>query len=464
MLETLDIALKELSSYLWGWPLIILLLGTHLYLTVRLKFPQRHLFKALSLYFTKEEKHDHGDISQFSSLMIALAASIGTGNIIGVAAAVTVGGPGAVFWCWVTGILGMATRYGEGLLAVKYRVKTENGEMAGGPMYALERGMKMKWLAVIFAVFTAIAAFGIGNVTQGNSAALFVSEAWNIPTWGTGLFLTILTAMVMLGGIKGIGKTCALLVPLMALLYIAGCLTILFMLSDHVWPAICSIMDHAFNSRAAAGGFIGATLIMAMRAGVSRGLFSNEAGLGSAPIAAAAAKTDNPVRQALVSSTGPFWDTVVVCALTGIVVVSSIMAYPDISSDDAQRLTFLAFGKIPYVGESMLTISLFTFVLSTILGWSYFGEKALEYLGGIKAILPYRLLWVVLVFVGCVIKVDIVWNFADCANALMAIPNLISLLFLSNVIVDQTKYYLWGNRLGEKDNTVISGVVPEKPE
>lgn len=449
MLDSIDIVLKQASSLLWGWPLIILLLGTHLYLTIRLRFPQRHLFKAIGLYFAKEDARHKGDISQFSSLMIALAASIGTGNIIGVAAAVTVGGPGAVFWCWLTGILGMATRYGEGLLAVQYRVQTPGGEMAGGPMYALERGMNMKWLAIIFAVFTSIAAFGIGNVTQGNSAALYVSEAWSVPTWATGLCLTVLTAMVMLGGIKSIGRVCALLVPLMALVYIAGCLVILVMLNAHVWPAICTIMDHAFSGRAAAGGFIGATLIMAIRAGVSRGLFSNEAGLGSAPIAAAAARSGNPVRQALVSSTGPFWDTVVVCALTGIVVVASITAYPDISSSDAQRLTFLAFGKIPYIGESLLTVSLFTFVLSTILGWSYFGEKALEYLGGSRAIFPYRLLWVVLVFVGCVIKVDIVWNFADCANALMAVPNLISLLFLSNVIVRQTKYYLWDGRFDQ---------------
>ncbi len=456
MLDLLDHALEAFSSFLWSWPLIILLLGTHLYLTVRLRFPQRYLFKALGLYFSKsEKKHSHGDISQFSSLMIALAASIGTGNIIGVATAVTTGGPGAVFWCWLTGFLGMATRYGEGLLAVKYRVKTKKGEMAGGPMYALERGLNMKWLAVLFAVFTAIAAFGIGNVTQGNSAALYVAEAWDIPRWGTGLFLTALTAMVMLGGIKSIGKACAMLVPLMAVLYMAGCLIVLVMLHQHIWPSICTIMDHAFSAKAAAGGFIGSTIILAMQKGVARGLFSNEAGLGSAPIAAAAAKTDNPARQALVSSTGPFWDTVVVCALTGIVIVSSIHAYPDISSSDAQKVTFLAFGKIPYVGESILTICLFTFVLSTILGWSYFGEKALEYLGGRKAILPYRLLWVVLVFAGCIVKVDIVWNFADCANALMAVPNLLSLIFLSNVIIIQTRYYLWGNRLDEKDDTPI---------
>lgn len=454
MLDALDSALKSFSNFLWGWPLIILLLGTHLFLTVRLRFPQRYLFRALKLYFSKEGK-EHGDISQFSSLMIALAASIGTGNIIGVAAAVTAGGPGAVFWCWITGILGMSTRYGEGLLATKYRVKSSNGQMSGGPMYAIERGMNMKWLAILFAVFTAIAAFGIGNVTQGNSAAMYVEEAWKIPAWTTGVFLAVLTGLVMFGGIKSIGRTCALLVPFMAIFYIIGCLIILFMLSDYIWPSICTIMDHAFNTRAAAGGFIGATIMMAMRAGISRGLFSNEAGLGSAPIAAAAAKTDNPVRQALVSSTGPFWDTVVVCAMTGIVIVCSIEAYPDISYTDTHKLTFLAFGKIPYIGETLLTVSLFTFVLSTLLGWSYFGEKALQYLGGSKAILPYRFLWVILVFIGCVIKVDIVWNFADCANALMAIPNLVSLIFLSGVIVRQTRYYLWENRLDEKDKSEI---------
>lgn len=454
MMDQINAFLKNLSSYLWGWPLIILLLGTHLYLTIILKFPQRYLFKAIRLYFTGEDR-EKGDISPFSSLMIALAASVGAGNIIGVAIAVYHGGPGAVFWCWITGIFGMATRYGEGLLAVKYRVKNKEGLMAGGPMYVLERGLRMKWLGVLFAIFTSIAAFGIGNMTQGNAAANYVQEGWGIPPVYTAIFLTVLTASVMLGGIKSIARVCALFVPAMGILYILGCLTVLIMLSDHVWPAVQLIVSHAFQGEAIAGGLLGGGVLIAIKVGVSRGLFSNEAGLGSAPIASAAARAHNPVKQALVSSTGPFWDTVVICAMTGLVLVSSISAHPDISYEDGKNLTILAFGQIPYIGKSILTLSLLTFAISTLLGWSYFGEKALEYLGGHKIILPYRILWVVLAFVGCVIELDTVWLFADCANALMAMPNLISLLLLSPTLVRQTRYYLWKNRLDEEDSTPI---------
>lgn len=454
MQDSIEKTLNIAKDYLWGWPLIIFLVGTHIFLTIRLKFPQRYVFKAIGLYFTKEDKNK-GDISQFSSLMIALAASVGTGNIIGVATAVSIGGPGAVFWCWFTGIFGMATRYGEGLLAVKYRVKTSTGQMAGGPMYVLERGLNMKWLGIVFAIFTAIAAFGIGNVTQGNSAATYVFESWGIAPMYTGIALTALTALVMLGGLKSIAATCATLVPFMALFYILGCATLLVINYDFVWPAIRLIMQDAFTGQAAAGGLVGAGIIQAIRMGVSRGLFSNEAGLGSAPIAAAASRTENPVRQALVSSTGPFWDTVIICAMTGLVLVSSIMAHPGISASDGERLTFLAFAQIPYIGESILTLSLLTFVISTLVGWSYFGEKALEYMGGHKAILPYRILWVAIVYIGCTTKNNIVWNFADCANALMAIPNLIALLLLSGIIVKETRHYLWNNKLDEIDITPV---------
>lgn len=454
MQDSIENALNSAKDYLWGWPLIIFLVGTHIFLTIRLKFPQRYVFKAIGLYFAKEDKNK-GDISQFSSLMIALAASVGTGNIIGVATAVSIGGPGAVFWCWFTGIFGMATRYGEGLLAVKYRVRTSTGQMAGGPMYVLERGLNMKWLGIVFAIFTAVAAFGIGNVTQGNSAATYVFESWGIAPTYTGIALTALTALVMLGGLKSIAATCAMLVPFMALFYILGCGTLLVINYDFVWPAIRIIMQDAFSGQAAAGGLVGAGLIQAIRMGVSRGLFSNEAGLGSAPIAAAASRTENPVRQALVSSTGPFWDTVIICAMTGLVLVSSIMAHPDISASDGERLTFLAFAQIPYIGESILTLSLLTFVISTLVGWSYFGEKALEYMGGHKAILPYRILWVVIVYIGCTTKNGIVWNFADCANALMAIPNLVALLLLSGIIVKETRHYLWNNKLDEIDMTPV---------
>lgn len=458
MIDALNNAFTSLSSFLWGWPLLTLLLGTHIFLTIRLKFPQRHLVTALKMYFSRDEANKEGDISQFSALMIALAATVGTGNIIGVALAISIGGPGAVFWCWITGILGMATRYGEGLLAIRYRVRSSDGQMMGGPMYVLERGMHSKSLGIVFAILTAIAAFGIGNVTQGNAAATLLNETWAIPTWLSASVLTVLTGLVMLGGIKSIGRTCALMVPLMAVFYIGGCLFILIMQSHHVLPAISLILESAFSGEAVEGGFAGVTLMMAMRAGVSRGLFSNEAGLGSAPIASAAAKTANSVRQALISSTGPFWDTVIICALTGIVITTSVIAHPDISFTDGKTLTFSAFSKIPYIGMPLLTVSLLTFVISTLLGWSYFGEKAMEYLVGIKSVFPYRIVWVILVFVGCIAKVEMVWNFADCANALMCIPNLISLIGLSGVIVADTRHYLWNHHLDEHDNTPIPEV------
>lgn len=458
MIDALNNAFTSLSSFLWGWPLLTLLLGTHIFLTIRLKFPQRHLVTALKMYFSRDEANKEGDISQFSALMIALAATVGTGNIIGVALAISIGGPGAVFWCWITGILGMATRYGEGLLAIRYRVRSSDGQMMGGPMYVLERGMHSKSLGIVFAILTAIAAFGIGNVTQGNAAATLLNETWAISTWLSASVLTVLTGLVMLGGIKSIGRTCALMVPLMAVFYIGGCLFILIMQSHHVLPAISLILESAFSGEAVEGGFAGATLMMAMRAGVSRGLFSNEAGLGSAPIASAAAKTANSVRQALISSTGPFWDTVIICALTGIVITTSVIAHPDISFTDGKTLTFSAFSKIPYIGMPLLTVSLLTFVISTLLGWSYFGEKAMEYLVGIKSVFPYRIVWVILVFVGCIAKVEMVWNFADCANALMCIPNLISLIGLSGVIVADTRHYLWNHHLDEHDNTPIPEV------
>ncbi|WP_418167063.1 alanine/glycine:cation symporter family protein [Akkermansia sp.] len=444
--DMLTSRLSAFSSFLWGWPLLILLLGTHLYLTVILRFPQRYLLKALKLYFVKDHT-DKGDISPFSSLMVALAANIGAGNIIGVGVAIAAGGPGAIFWCWLTGVLGMATRYSEGLLAIKYRVENKDGNMSGGPMFVLERGMKCKWLGVLFAVFTAIAAFGIGNLTQGNAAAEQLYHAFSIPAWGTATVLTALTALVMLGGIRGIARVCAFFVPVMAVLYILGCMYILIVQADYILPAIRYILDCAFTGEAA--------VMTAMRTGVARGLFSNEAGLGSAAIASAAAQNRNPVRQALISSSGPFWDTVVICALTGIVLTTSIIAHPDISCSDGSRLTTLAFSKIPYMGSPLLTLSLVTFVVSTILGWSYFGEKALEYLGGLKLVTPYRVIWVAAVFTGCISKIDLVWVFADCANGLMALPNLISLIALSGVLVQQTRYYLWQHRLDEYDESHV---------
>lgn len=439
----------SLSSILWGWPMIILLLGTHIFLTIRLKFPQRKLWTAIKLS-VKKDTGSTGDVSQFGALATALAATIGTGNIVGVATAVALGGPGAVLWCWLTGVFGISTKYAEGLLAIKYRVKTKHGKMLGGPMYALEKGLHWKWMAILFAIFTAFASFGIGNTVQANAIATLAKETYNVSPYITGAIISILTAAVILGGVKSIAKVCEMLVPFMAILYALGCITILILNSEYVLPAIKLIFESAFNPKAAGGGFIGTTVMMAARYGIARGLFSNESGLGSAPIVAAAAQTRNPVRQALVSSTGTFWDTVVICALTGLVIVSSIIAFPDINYTDGAILTKQAFCKIPYIGAPILSFGLLTFAFSTILGWSYYGERAVEYLKGKKWTIYYRVLYIIAAFVGSIVNLTFVWNVADCMNALMAIPNLLSLLFLSNVIVHETRKYLWRGQLDKE--------------
>ena len=429
--------------------MIILLLGTHIYLTFRLKIPQRKLLTGIRLSVTKDPGAK-GDVSQFGALATALAATIGTGNIVGVGTAVALGGPGAVLWCWLTGVFGISTKYAEGLLAVKYRVKGPDGNTYGGPMYAFERGLGMKWLAVLFAVFTALASFGIGSTVQANAIALMGCETFGIPVWLVGAMVCLLTASVILGGVKTIARVCTLLVPFMAAFYFIGCIVILVMNGDFVWPAIQLIVRSAFSPEAAGGGFLGGGIMMAARYGIARGLFSNESGLGSAPIVAATAQTRNPVRQALVSSTGTFWDTVVICAMTGIVVVSSVLAHPDISYSDGAALTRMAFSKIPYVGAPLLAFGILTFAFTTILGWSYYGESAVNYIERRRANRFYRILYITSVFFGSIISLDVIWNLADCMNALMAIPNLISLLLLSGVVAKETEKYLWSNRLDEE--------------
>ena len=431
--------------------MIILLLGTHVFLTFRLRIPQRKLLTGIRLSVRKDPGAK-GDVSQFGALATALAATIGTGNIVGVATAVALGGPGAVLWCWLTGIFGIATKYAEGLLAVKYRVRAADGHTYGGPMYALERGLNMKWLAALFAVFTAIASFGIGATVQANSMALLANDTWGIPDWVVGIVACLLTATVVIGGVKSIARVCSFLVPFMAVFYVVGCVAILIMNGSYVWPALKLIVVSAFEPEAAGGGFIGTTVMMAARYGIARGLFSNESGLGSAPIVAATAQTRNPVRQALVSSTGTFWDTVIICAITGLVLVSSVLAYPDISFDDGATLTRVAFTKIPYIGSPVLTVAIFTFAFSTILGWCYYGESAVNYIQGKKTRNLYRILYIAAVFVGSIINLDIIWNVADTTNALMAIPNLIALLLLSGVAARETKKFLWANRLDEEDD------------
>lgn len=434
-------------DFMWGLPLIVLLVGTHLFLTFKLKFIQRYIFKAIKISVTKDTE-SKGDISQFGALTTALAATIGTGNIVGVSTAIALGGPGAVLWMWLTGVFGIATKYAEALLSIKYRVQNEDGSFSGGPMYVLEHGLGKRWLGVLFAIFTIFTAFISMNMVQANSISHLVSETYNVPMWATGLVLTILTAIVILGGIKSIARFCTVLVPFMAFFYILGCLYILAINYTGIPSTVALIVNSAFNGQAAIGGFVGAGIVQALRYGIARGLFSNESGLGSAPIVAAAAKTKNPVRQALVSATGTFWDTVVICALTGLVVVNS-GAWDD--GLNGAALTKSAFEQIPIVGNIILSVGLLTFVFSTILGWSYYGEKALEYLIGKQGVVPFRIMWVGFVMLGSVMSLFVVWNMADIANAFMAIPNILSLILLSGVIVKETDKYLWKNRLDDTE-------------
>lgn len=447
-MEYIQTLVTEINSVLWGVPMIILLMGTHLFFTIRLRFPQRKIFQAIKLSITKDEGAN-GDVSQFGALTTALAGTIGTGNIVGVATAVALGGPGAVLWCWLTGVLGISTKYAEALLAVKYRVKGENGKMIGGPMYALERGLNMKWLAVLFCIFGTFSFIVMGNMVQTNSICALAQNEYGIPNYITGLVLAVVVALVVLFGIKGIARVSSFLVPFMALLYIIGCIIILIINAEYLPQSLMLIVKSAFTPQAAGGGFLGSTILIASRYGIARGLFSNESGLGTAPIVAAAAKTRNPVRQALVSSTGTFWDTVVICALTGLVIVSSVLAYPEIDHTNGATLTQTSFGKIPYVGPFILTSGLFFFSFSTILGYAYLSEKTLQYLFGHKIIPSFRIFWVIAVFCGSLISLNLVWDLADMFNALMAIPNIISLILLSGVIISETKKYLWENRLDE---------------
>lgn len=436
--------ITAIDGAVWGWPMIILLFGTHLFMTVRTRGIQRKLGTAIRLSVTKDTGSE-GEVSQFGALTTALASTIGTGNIIGVGTAIALGGPGAVFWCWLTGVLGIATKYGEALIAVKYRVKTKDGRMQGGAMYALERGLNLKWLAVLFALFGGFASFGIGCATQVNAIATVCEENLGIPMWVAGLVVALATALVIFGGIRSIAKVCEKLVPFMAIFYVVGCIIILCINYDYIIPALQAIITLAFEPGAAAGGLTGGGIMLALQYGMARGLFSNESGLGSAPIAAAAAQTRNPVRQALVSSTGTFWDTVVVCAMTGIVLVTSIMKNPNIDVsgvDNGGVLTTMAFDQIPVIGPVILVLGIISFAYSTILGWSYYGERCIEYCLGKKALMPYRVIYVAVAAIAPIIALDLVWSVADILNAFMAVPNLVAVLLLSPVIVRETKKYI----------------------
>ena len=449
MMETIGNIITAVDDAVWGWWLILLLLGTHVFMTFKTGFIQwKSITKGIKLSVTKDPDAE-GEVSNFGALTTALAATIGTGNIVGVGTAVALGGPGAVLWCWLSGVFGIATKYAESLIAVKYRVKKKDGRMQGGAMYALSRGLKWKKfgavLGMIFAVFAGVASFGIGCATQVNAIANIVEENVGIQGWIVGLIVAALTGVVIFGGIKSIANVCEKLVPFMAVFYVVGCIIILGINYDFIIPAIKTIIRLAFQPGAAAGGLVGTGIMTAMRYGTARGLFSNESGMGSAPIAAAAAQTRNPVRQALVSSTGTFWDTVVVCLMTGLVLVTTIMKNPAVNMGeitDGGILTTLAFGQIPYFGPVVLTLGIICFAFSTVLGWAYYGERAVEYFAGKKGLIPYRALYVIVAAIAPVVALDMVWDIADILNALMAIPNLIAVLLLSNVISKETKKYI----------------------
>jgi AGCS family alanine or glycine:cation symporter len=448
MVETLDGIVSRINGVVWGWPMIILLFGTHIFLTIRLRFIQRYIGTAFKLYFVKD-KGAKGDVSQFAALQTAMAATTGTGNIVGVAMAICLGGPGAIFWLWCTGLFGIATKYSEGLLAVKYRVKTSTGTMLGGPMYALERGLNMKWLAVLFSVFTCIAAFGIGNFVQANAIATMAQANYSINPHITGIFLMVITFLVVVGGIKSIASFSEKIIPAMCALFIICNIIIVFYNIAYVPEALRLIITNAFTPRAAGGGFVGATVLIAMRFGIARGLFSNESGLGSAPLAAASATTINPVRQALVSMSGTFIDTIIMCFLTGLMLITTILRTPGAfeALESGAVFTAVAFQQIPVIGPIIITFGLFLFAWTTTLGWCFYGERTAEYLLGKKALMPYRVIWCIAVYIGSVVSLSFVWNLADMFNAFMAFPNLVSLLLLSGVLVKETRKYLWNINL-----------------
>ena len=447
-MEQLEKVLGDIGSFVWGpFFLIPLLLGTGLYLTIRLRCLQIFkLLPALNLgIIRRRDDTEEGDISQFQALTTALAATVGTGNIVGVATAIGIGGPGALFWMWVTGLLGMASKYSEAYLAVRFRTTDEAGDKSGGPQYYLQKAIKGpfgKVLALAFATFAFIASFGIGNMTQGNSIAANVENSFNIAPWITGIILTVMTVLVLLGGIKSIGKVTASLVPIMIVFYVGAALYILIVNIAAVPAAFALIFTDAFTGTAAVGGFAGSVLIIVIQYGVARGMFSNESGLGSAAIAAAAAQTSHPVRQGLVSMTQTFIDTIIVVSFTGLVIITT--GVWEQGEDAAATMTGDAFthGLPGEWGHWIVTIGLILFAYSTILGWSYYGERNVERLFGQRLVMPYRLVFSLVVFIGCTVPLAVVWNFSDIMNGLMALPNLIGLLILSGLIARETRHYL----------------------
>lgn len=458
-MEFINNFISWLDTVIWAPFMVILLLGTHIFLTLRTGFIQRKVFTGIKLSVTKDPSKD-GDVSPFQALTTALASTIGTGNIVGVGTAIFLGGPGAVFWCWITGVFGIATKYAESLISIKYRVKSRDGRMLGGAMYVLERGLNMKWLGMLFALFALLASFGIGSAVQVNAISEIVTSNVTfvkIPPIAIGIVLAVITAFVIIGGIKKIAIVCEKLVPTMAACYVIGCFVILGMNHDYIIPGIKAIIKLAFAPGAVAGGLVGRGAITAAQYGIARGLFSNESGLGSAPLVAAAAKTKNPVRQALISATGTFWDTVVVCLITGITLVTTIMKNPEINMSSIQnggQMTTAAFSQIPVLGSIILVFGIITFAYTTVLGRSYYGERCAEYLFGKRATIFFKIIFVFVILLGPVIELDIVWSLSDIFNALMAVPNIIALVFTSGLIAKETKK--WLNNLEGTDDTEIS--------
>lgn len=441
-MDLFETIIEQLKNYLWGVPTLILLLGTHIFLTIRLGFIQKFTFKGIKLSIQKDPDSE-GDVSQFGALATSLAATLGTGNIIGVSTAVALGGPGAVFWCWITGVFGIATKYAEGLLAVKYRKQLPDGSYIGGPMYTLEKGLKSKFLAVIFCIFTIISSFGIGSMVQANAISSSLTSTFSFSPIIIGIVVSVLVGVVIIGGIKNIATICEKLIPFMALFFLCGNFIILFLNRQYLLKALALIITNAFDFRAASSGFLGSAIMLAAKNGIARGLFSNESGMGSAPIAAASAKTPNPVNQALVSMTGTFWDTVVLCFITGLVIVSSMLHFPSLYKNaPIDAYTKLAFSNLPFNSSFFLSISIVVFAFSTILGWCFYGERCIQYLFGEKLVNFYRITYLVSIFIGSITSVQLVFSFADCANILMAVPNILSLLLLHKVIVSETKQYL----------------------
>lgn len=468
--------LNTIDAFVWGPAMIALLLGSHLFFTFKTGFIQRKLPQAIKLSLSSDPE-GKGDISHFGALATALAATIGTGSIVGVATAILAGGPGAVFWMWITGVFGIATKYAEVYAAVKYRVRDHNGAMLGGAMYIWERAFRRNaegkrdpspgghtpwWAklgAVAFAAFAAIAAIGTGSAVQASAMSGIITSNVDVPAWVVGVIIVVLVSVVIFGGVQSISKVCEKLVPVMAVAYALGCFVILAFNWTLVGDALGLILECAFTSKAAFGGAVGSGIMMALQFGCARGLFSNESGLGSAPIVASAASTRNPARQALVSMTGTFWDTVVICALTGIVLVSTMIANPGIMESGqvsaGADLTSAAFASIPYIGTPILVIGMILFAYTTILGWSYYGNRCVTYLFGKRAIRPYQVLYVVVAFLGAIGIGDLVWTISDITNALMAIPNIIVVLLLSGLIARETKHYVWDKNLDETDDTPI---------